>query len=193
LCQKDGRLLWTQQLPQQSDEILAAFKAGNPFCHGAICLRVAVARQIGGYREEFVCSQDYDFLWRLCERFGGANLADAFYCHRRNEGSISSRKSVAQARARYAAQYLADQRARGIAERTEAAMRAAAAAIPDDASHVLVGRGDQLLLSGHYFAALGSYLSAIVRSPFSPKAYLKSLRWLAFVLAPGWRARLFGH
>jgi glycosyltransferase involved in cell wall biosynthesis len=193
LCQKDGRLLWTQRLPQRPDEILAAFKTGNPFCHGAICFRAAAARQVGGYCEDFVCSQDYDFLWRLCERFGGANLPDALYCHRRNESSISSRKSLEQARARYAAQYLADQRARGISERPAEAMRAAAAAIPDNASHALIGRADQLLLSGHYGAALRDYLLAISRAPFSRIAYMKALRWLPFVLAPGYRARLFGH
>jgi glycosyltransferase involved in cell wall biosynthesis len=193
LCQSDGRLLWSVPQPQQPDEILAAFKKCNPFCHGAVCFRAAAARQIGGYCEDFQCSQDYDFFWRLCEKFGGANLPDALYCHRRNGSSISSRKIVEQARARYAAQYLADQRARGESQRPADAMRAAAAAIPDDASLALIGRADQLLLSGHYTAALRGYLMAIVRAPYSPKAYMKALRWVPFVFAPASRARLFGH
>lgn len=193
LCREDGRRLWTQQLPRRPLEVLGGFVTANSFCHGAICFRAAAARQVGGYREIFACSQDYDFLWRLCERFGGANLAEPLYCHRRNKYSISSHKSIEQARARYAIKYLAKQRARRIPENPGEALAAAAATIPDDASHFLLGSADQLLLSGRYGAALHDYLLAIVRSPGSPKVYLKVLRWFLFLIAPNWRARMFGQ
>ena len=55
------------------------------------------------------------------------------------------------------------------------------------------GSADQLLLSGQYGAALHDYLLAIVQAPCMPKVYLKALRCLLFVIAPTWRARLFGQ
>ncbi|MCA9232421.1 MAG: glycosyltransferase [Planctomycetales bacterium] len=193
LCQENGATLWTQQLPHRSWEVLEAFPDRNPFCHGAICFRTDAARKIGGYNEAYNCSQDYDFTWRLSERFGGANLAEVLYFHRRNVASISSRKSVEQAQARFMAQYLAAQRAKGIPEDAAAALTAAIASVSASRGNTLLRAGDQELLSGHYAAALKCYLLSIIRTPFLARPYLKALRWFVFVLSPRRRASLFGH
>jgi glycosyltransferase involved in cell wall biosynthesis len=193
LCQADGRRLWDHHVPERPDDILKCFPSANPFCHGAICFRAEAARAIGGYREAFVCSQDYDFLWRMCETYGGANLPQVLYCHRRNTGSITSRRATEQARARGLAQFLARQRAAGLPEQLDNAVSASSDVVPQDAVQLMMGVGDQQLLSGHYSSAIGSYLGAMRRAPHLPKAYLKTFRWLIFLLCPSMRARLFGH
>ena len=193
LCQADGTPLWAQQLPCKPSDVLKAFRTENPFCHGAICFRTAAAREIGGFCDAFECSQDYDFLWRLCERFSGANLPDVLYHHRRNAASITSQRGVQLARESFMAQYLADQRAAGVPEDTAAAMEAAIREVPSSGENVLWKNGDQQLLSGHYLASLRCYLLSIASAPYLPKPYLKTLRWFLFVISPRRRASLFGH
>ena len=60
--QHSGNPLWPTRLPESRANLLAAFPDGNPFVHGATMFRRKAALAIGGYRESFRCSQDYDFF-----------------------------------------------------------------------------------------------------------------------------------
>ena len=82
-------------------------RRGNPFVHGSVMFPRAAAVAAGGYREEFRCSQDYDFLWRLAERGSAANLAEPLYHYRYTSGSVSAGRAAEQARAHRAIQRLA--------------------------------------------------------------------------------------
>lgn len=193
LCQESGQKLWNQCQPENPAEVLAAFPEGNPYFHGAVCMRTAAVRYVGGYNERLTCSEDYDLLWRLCERYGGANLPDVLYHHRRSPGSVVSRMNSILVRERIVVKELAAQRARGeLPDIDRAFERSTGSAYESDSEH-LAGVADQQLLSGHYAAALRSYGAAILRAPLRPKTYFKVIRWLAFILTPTWRGRLFGH
>jgi glycosyltransferase involved in cell wall biosynthesis len=193
LHQNDTAPLWIDQLPAGPREIATAFPHQNPFCHGAICFRRDAAEAIGGYREEFTTSQDYDFLWRLCDRFGGANLPWVLYHRRFTATSISTNRAQDQARNRALARRLGAMRSRGQTEDFTRALQEIIGDVHCKKLSALSTQGDYLLLSGDYFAALKAYLQAVLKAPWRQLPYLKTLRWALYVLAPTLRARLFGH
>jgi glycosyltransferase involved in cell wall biosynthesis len=84
--QHDGRPLWATRLPESAAAIREALWKGNPFVHGSMLFRTGIARELGGYREEFPCAQDYDFFWRLTDAGGGANLPEPLYHYRYSAG-----------------------------------------------------------------------------------------------------------
>jgi glycosyltransferase involved in cell wall biosynthesis len=193
LHQHDAAPLWIDQLPTGPRDIAAAFPRQNPFCHGAICFRREAAQAIGGYREEFTTSQDYDFLWRLCDRFGGANLPRVLYHRRFTPTSISTNHARDQARNRALSRRLGAMRCRGQTEDFTRALQEIAGDVHCKKLSALSTQGDYLLLSGHYFAALKAHLQAVLQAPWHRLPYLKTLRWALYVLAPTLRPRLFGH
>ena len=64
--------------------------------HGSVLFCADVAREIGGYREAFPCSQDYDFFWRLSERGGVVNLPEPLYHYSFTASSVSSPVGLAK-------------------------------------------------------------------------------------------------
>ena len=61
----------------------------NPFVHGSWLVRKSAMLSLGGYRNEFQCSQDYDFLLRMKEGYKVSNLPELLYYKRHTEGMIS--------------------------------------------------------------------------------------------------------
>src|SRR5262249_11707286 len=98
LHRDDGALLMYKRYPQDPEEVIHRFPVANPFCHGAVCFRADCAREIGGYREIFPCSQDYDFFWRFCEKFQGMNISAPLYHYRYSESAVSLTKASDQTR-----------------------------------------------------------------------------------------------
>jgi glycosyltransferase involved in cell wall biosynthesis len=193
LHQENGAPLWMTDLPLEPAAALKAFEFCNPFVHGAAMFRTEAALAVGGYRREFLCSQDYDFFWRLCERFGGANLPEPYYHHRKTANAISTQRSVEQAHTVQVTRLLARMRAKGEADDIGVArLELARPAGPLDASRaVLFRNADGLLLAGHYRRALGAYIEGILKAPFSAVGYLKLVRWGGFILFPMLRKHLF--
>ena len=93
---QDGRPLWAVPMPGSTAEILEAFPTRNPFVHGSTMFRAEGARALGGYRDQFPCSQDYDFFWRLTERESAANLPEALYHYRYTAGAVSVSRAAEQ-------------------------------------------------------------------------------------------------
>lgn len=193
LHQEKGTLLWRYNLPINSNNILKSFQVMNPFAHGAVCLRKVAVEKTGGYRESFSCSQDYDFFWRLCERYGGANLSEALYHHRRTAGSVSANNCYEQMRVAITVRFLADQRINGIPEDIGQARKEAEMKIPPPNSAIyLFKRGDQMILAGHYGLALRLFLRGIATNPLSLTGYMKFFRLGLFLSIPPMRKKLFG-
>lgn len=111
--QQDGSPLWRLHLPETHAGILAALPLRNPFVHGSVMFSRAQAAAAGGYREEFRCSQDYDFFWRLAERGSARNLSEALYHYRYTSASVSAARACEQARAHRAIRRLGESRRRG--------------------------------------------------------------------------------
>ena len=190
MYQEKGYPLWIREYPLAPKEILSAFKRNNPFCHGAVCFRRDIAEAVGGYREELVCSQDYDFFWRICERSAGANISRILYHYRFRRQSITAQKYSEKARTNAIISILAEMRYRGAAEDFQHAVKQAET-MGLSRSENLAYHADQLMVAGYYWQALRAYAYAAALSPFRLRVYLKLLRLALFVFLPQVRCRLF--
>lgn len=186
--QQDGRPLWPLRLPTTHADILAWLPRGNPFVHGSVIFPRAVAVAAGGYREEFRCSQDYDFLWRLTERGDAANLAEPLYHYRYTSGSVSASRAAEQARAHRAIQRLALGRHNGEREDVSRALAEAENARPVGA---LLKQADHLMLAGDYRQAWTAYSKLLRSHPQNPLAWTKLARLGVFSAFPRLREACF--
>ena len=188
--QGNGRRLWLRRFAGTREEILADFWKGSPFVHGSVMFHAATARALGGYREEFACAQDYDFLWRLTERAGAANLDRALYHYRYTSDSVSGQRASEQARAQRAAQRLALARRRGERENAAAALADSEADGPARFAAAL-RQADRLMLAGEYGRAWLAYVELLWGRPGSGLAWAKLARWGVFVAVPPVREACF--
>lgn len=74
-----GAILNGIRPPTQSEELKKGLVSGNQFAHGSVMYRRSVAEAVGRYREEFVCSEDYDFMLRMSEQGEVANIPEFLY------------------------------------------------------------------------------------------------------------------
>ena len=186
--QQDGRPLWPVRLPTAHAGILARLPRGNPFVHGSVMFSRAAAVAAGGYREEFRCSQDYDFLWRLAERGIAANLAEPLYHYRYTSGSVSAGRAAEQACAHRAIQRLAAARQNGEPEDVDGAL---AAAGDEHALGALLKQADHLMLAGDYLRACASYSKLLKSHPHDVVAWAKLARLGVFSAFPRLREACF--
>jgi len=191
--QQDGTPLWRTRAVQTDAAIRVALERDNPFVHGSTVFRRESALAAGGYREEFRCSQDYDFFWRLTEAGGAANLEEALYHYRYSKGSVSARRAEEQARAHRAAQRLARARRRGETEDVRAALEADAGRRGEarEAFRARLKQADHLMLAGAYRRATEEYARALRSHPASALAWAKLARCGVFVSLPAARKVCF--
>jgi glycosyltransferase involved in cell wall biosynthesis len=190
--QESGRPLWSTQLPEQHQDILASFEQRNPFVHGSVLFRASRARQLGGYREQFRCSQDFDFFWRFAESTRVANLPSALYHYRYTGGSVSATKAAAQAIAHRAAYKLAAARRSGAHEDVQAAFEEAQKEMTSETAHkAALKQADHRLLAGDYIAAGRAFRMLLFDRPWSVIGWAKCARWVVFRAAPSLRQECF--
>lgn len=187
--QQDGTPLWKARARTEHAEILRAFPTENPFVHGSTMFRRDLALSIGGYREQFLCSQDYDFFWRMSEAAPSANLPQALYHYRYCAGSVSANKAAEQAQAHRAARVLAQSRLRREAEDVQAAL--AALPGPVDRLRALLKQADHLMLAGEYRLALYRYAALLRSHPARALAWAKLARCGIFMTLPPLREACF--
>jgi Glycosyltransferase like family 2 len=185
--QQDGSPLWRTRVAETHQQIQAALPYENPFIHGSTMFRRDAALSIGGYREQFVCSQDYDFFWRMSDRAASANLPEALYHYRYSAASVSANKAAEQARAHRAARILAGARHRGEPEDISAAF----ASSSSDDFRALLKQSDHLLLAGDYRGALREYATLLRSRPASAIAWAKLARCGIFAALPSVREACF--
>lgn len=68
----------------------------NPFIHSSLMIRKDVLNDIGGYREKFLYSQDYDLVLRINDVSRVVNLPENLISWRVSEGSITMQKNIRQ-------------------------------------------------------------------------------------------------
>jgi hypothetical protein len=186
--QQDGLPLWQLHLPGKRADILARLRKGNPFVHGSVMFPRAAALAAGGYREEFRCSQDYDFLWRLAEHGGAANLAEPLYHYRYTSGSVSAGRAGEQACAQRAIQRLAAARARGEQEDVARELAGPQNTLALDA---LLKQADHLMLAGDYRRAGAAYWNLLRVRPQNFRTWAKLARLGVFWTFPRLRQACF--
>jgi glycosyltransferase involved in cell wall biosynthesis len=188
--QQDGTPLWQLHLPETHAGILAAFPLGNPFVHGSVMFSRAQAAAAGGYREEFRCSQDYDFFWRLAERGSAGNLSEALYHYRYTSASVSAERAGEQAHAHRAIRRLGEARRRGDIEDVERAL-AEAGEESAEAWRSRLKQADHRMLAGDYRGAWTAYSGLLESHPVNPLAWAKLARLGVFRVFPKLREACF--
>jgi len=187
----DGTPLWRLRLPHTSAELEQALWKGNPFVHGSTMFRRRTALAIGGYREAFPCSSDYDFLWRLTEEGKAVSLDEVLYHYRYTGGSISAQRAADQARVFRAAQMLARARRRGEAEDVWRALEQAGVETASRALRALLKQADHVMLAGDFSGAQKAYAHLLRSHPWSGLAWAKMLRLAVFRSIPPAREGCF--
>lgn len=188
----DGCPLWATRLPEGVAEVREALWKGNPLVHGSTLFRSSVARQLGGYREEFRCAQDYDFFWRLSDAAGAANLSEALYHYRYNGGAVSALRARGQAQAHRAAQLLAEARRSGADEDVAGALALAERELSEAGElRTALKQIDHRLLAGDFGGAGWAYAQLLAAYPASWLAWGKLLRWAVYAGLPLVRERCF--
>ena len=182
-----GDPLWRLRLPQTSAEVARTLLHENPFVHGSTMFRRATALAMGGYREEFPCSSDYDFLWRLADAGSAVNLDQVLYHYRYTGGSISARRAADQARTARAAQLLAASRRTGQVEDVREALRIAENDTASEPLRASLKQADHLMLAGNFGAAGRAYFQVLASRPSSTLAWAKIARLAVFAAIPAAR------
>jgi glycosyltransferase involved in cell wall biosynthesis len=87
----------------------------NPFIHSTIMIRKCVLDEVGGYREKFRYSQDYDLILRIYDRYAAVNMPEHLISWRVSEGSITMQNNTLQRIfADIAKQFASERRINGI-------------------------------------------------------------------------------
>lgn len=106
----NGRVVGTGHPPVDPDKLARALPVRNELVHGTILARRSVLADLGGYRDAFRYSQDYDLYLRALGRHRVANVAEELYELRFHAGAISTTHLEPQNRYRTLARELWVQR-----------------------------------------------------------------------------------
>ena len=103
--QKFDRLF---RLPVTPSEIQQQLLVANPICHSSVMIRKDIFESLGGYRDEFRNSEDYDLWLRLSKNYKIANIAESLVRVRLSLGgnSIAHRNQMIMFRELAKASYL---------------------------------------------------------------------------------------
>ena len=95
---ESGHIVSTMVFPTRDADLKRRFLRGNPICGPASLVRREVFDSVGGFREEFVPSEDHDLWRRALPQFGFATLPEVLFRYRRNPRGLSSQRRDVQAR-----------------------------------------------------------------------------------------------
>jgi glycosyltransferase involved in cell wall biosynthesis len=110
LVDGEGRLRARGRPPSEPHEIARGLLVENKIFHGTVLARRELMEELGGYREAFRYSQDYDLCLRAVEHHRLANLPEELYELRFHDAALTSTRVEFQFRFRVLARELARQR-----------------------------------------------------------------------------------
>lgn len=87
---------YLRPIPLTSEEIRLYLLEENCFLHSSLMIRTSALKRLGGYREEFVYSADYDLMCRLSLLGDIENMPDLLMTYRWHPSQISQRCSRKQ-------------------------------------------------------------------------------------------------
>lgn len=100
-------------LPTEDNEIRREMETWNPFWQPTVLMRREAFVKLGGYREAFPPSEDYDLWLRISELYKCANLPDVLVKYRIHNDQLSFRRRKQQILSMVAAQVSASLRREG--------------------------------------------------------------------------------
>jgi glycosyltransferase involved in cell wall biosynthesis len=95
---EEGQAVFTMVFPTRDADLRRRFLRGNPIGAPAALVRRDVFDRVGGFREEFVPSEDHDLWRRALPSFGFATVPEVLLRYRRNPLGLSARLRDVQAR-----------------------------------------------------------------------------------------------
>ena len=98
----DGRLAFALRLPCSHDEISRALHHTVCLIHPTVMFRTSVLRAVGKYSHDYPAAEDFDFFWRIAQRFQVANVPEVLLVTRfdRNGLSVTRRKKQLRSKLR---------------------------------------------------------------------------------------------
>jgi glycosyltransferase involved in cell wall biosynthesis len=108
-----GKVLFAVENPIADQEIKSALVTHCPFTHTSLLIRTEAFALVGGYRNAFALSHDYDLCLRISEHFACANLKGAVVKYRVHPHQLSLSKRKRQTFCKLAAQASASSRKTG--------------------------------------------------------------------------------
>ncbi len=107
-----GKFIRSSKHPVTYDEVLLSIYKINVFGGALIMFRKKIIDEVGLYRLYFdrMAFFDYDFVFRIAEKYKCYNIEDGLYYYRQIKGSASKDVNLNKSLAFYVVQYLANQR-----------------------------------------------------------------------------------
>lgn len=189
LIDEDGTILRIMPVTEDNEGIQRTLLRRNCFVHSSIMFRRDVFEEIGGYRDEFECAEDYDLILRISEHCKVHNLKDILCKYRLNKNGISFERLRCQENNARLACYLAQERRAGRDENLEANKKRIMGKGSGDISERTIiagclsrlhklfslstryyGIGCIYLYRGEMQAARGLFLCSLRYNPFNIKA-----------------------
>jgi len=106
----EGRVVATGRPPAAPDELRQGLLEENKIFHGTMLARRALMEELGGYREAFRYTQDYDLYLRALDGHRLANVPEELYELRFHGGALTSTRQELQHAYRVLARELWSQR-----------------------------------------------------------------------------------
>jgi glycosyltransferase involved in cell wall biosynthesis len=88
------------QKPINKIDIMKRFWSNSPFCHTAVMFKACVIKEVGFYNENYPAAEDYDFFWRISNRFEVMNIGDVVVNVDNNPLGISISRRKTQLKSR---------------------------------------------------------------------------------------------
>jgi glycosyltransferase involved in cell wall biosynthesis len=109
-----GNFIRSDNRAESYEEIKNALLVASQFNGATIMIKREVLKEIGGYKD-FFCqygNEDYDWSFRIAERFKSINVGVPLYNYRQSASGISKQISIERAISDDVVKYLASQRAK---------------------------------------------------------------------------------
>jgi len=167
LIDENGKIIKEEKVMTDNKTIKEHLLIGNQFFHSSVIYRKSIIESIGGYREEFKASQDYDLFLRICERFNVININEFLIKYRINSKGLSIKKRAVQARFSQLAKDLARERRESGKDRIQRGEKIEIDATIDSTSKGYFDIGMWFYKDDKLYYAFIYLVRAIIKDPFN--------------------------
>jgi len=96
----DGSLAFALSLPSKHEDISRALHHTVCLIHPTVMFRVSVLHAVGNYSYDYPAAEDFDFFWRIAQRFQVANVPEVLLVTRFDVNGLSVTRRKKQLRSK---------------------------------------------------------------------------------------------
>lgn len=85
----NGKEVFIERVPLSTDEIKKKMHINSCFPHPSVMFRTVIIEEIGVYHTNFPAAEDYEFFFRIMNKYEVSNLDEVLICKEINPNSIS--------------------------------------------------------------------------------------------------------